>query len=609
MKIKKIIIDNYRGINVPTEINLHDFTCIVGKNDVGKSTILRALDIFLNDSTISVDDKNIYNQDNLISVEVAFCCDGEVIKIDDAIETTFTEEELVDADGLLYIKKVWDTTQKTIKPKVYIKRKKYEQDDFLLATERDLIHMCRECGIETTKGNGEEYNNKEKRNKLREHHQTNNIVFSYEYIELPTTGQTRLKKISDAYKSAQPSFEYFRADSSLSDTDTSVQKYFKDKASKLLQEQVNTDAIEQRIRTDIENSLNSITEKINSVLAEDEQVYAQVDFDWSKLISTAFKCKKDDSNIPLAARGDGFRRITMMSYFEMLAQEKHKNNMIFGFEEPETFLHPETQILLFNKLKAMTENGYQVLITTHSPNIVAETNVTDIIYVSRDNQNYNIQQEGMADTATVVRDLGIKENDNLLKLFDRINCLFLLEGPDDVSAFLHIARQYKQAGMIQKDFEELGVLLIPVGGCGSVKHWTHYNVITKLNKPYFILLDSDKTSPNGDSPNLSKLLSYGYNADTCQVTKKREIECYIPDSYFAQMQDPIPNIHYGDWDDVKAICAQHPAAGRLGGKGVCERHFGHLTYNQLRLTLCPTGNDREDEFLEIYNKIISKIIA
>lgn len=112
MKIKKIIIDNYRGINVPTEINFHDFTCIVGKNDVGKSTILKALDIFLNDSTISVDDKNIYNQDNLISVEVAFCCDGEVIKIDDAIETTFTEEELVDANGLLYIKKVWDTTQK-----------------------------------------------------------------------------------------------------------------------------------------------------------------------------------------------------------------------------------------------------------------------------------------------------------------------------------------------------------------------------------------------------------------------------------------------------------------------------------------------------------------
>ncbi len=114
MKIQKLIINNYRGVNVSTEISLHDFTCIVGKNDAGKSTILKALDIFLNDSSVSVDDKNIYNPDSLISIEVAFLCEGEVIKIDDAIETTFADEELVDTDGLLYVKKVWDTTPKTI---------------------------------------------------------------------------------------------------------------------------------------------------------------------------------------------------------------------------------------------------------------------------------------------------------------------------------------------------------------------------------------------------------------------------------------------------------------------------------------------------------------
>ena len=89
MKIHKLIINNYRGVNVQTEITLHDFTCIVGKNDAGKSTILKALDIFLNDSSVSIDDKNIYNQDNYISIEVAFCCDDERIQIDDAIETTF----------------------------------------------------------------------------------------------------------------------------------------------------------------------------------------------------------------------------------------------------------------------------------------------------------------------------------------------------------------------------------------------------------------------------------------------------------------------------------------------------------------------------------------
>ena len=100
-----------------------------------------------------------------------------------------------------------------------------------------------------------------------------------------------------------------------------------------------------------------------------------------KDFQSAAKCKQEDANIPLSSRGDGFRRITMMSYFEMLAEEKKAGkDVIFGFEEPETFLHPGTQRLLYQKLHALMENGYQVVITTHSPNIVAETNLSDIIF-------------------------------------------------------------------------------------------------------------------------------------------------------------------------------------------------------------------------------------
>lgn len=47
MHIKKIIISNFRGIKEPTEILFNDFICIVGKNDVGKSTVLKAVDAFL----------------------------------------------------------------------------------------------------------------------------------------------------------------------------------------------------------------------------------------------------------------------------------------------------------------------------------------------------------------------------------------------------------------------------------------------------------------------------------------------------------------------------------------------------------------------------------
>lgn len=49
MKIDKIILENFRGYKKRTEISFDDLTVFIGKNDVGKSTILQALDIFFNE--------------------------------------------------------------------------------------------------------------------------------------------------------------------------------------------------------------------------------------------------------------------------------------------------------------------------------------------------------------------------------------------------------------------------------------------------------------------------------------------------------------------------------------------------------------------------------
>lgn len=47
MKIDSIKIKNFRGYKEEVKIELNDLTVFVGKNDIGKSTILEALDIFL----------------------------------------------------------------------------------------------------------------------------------------------------------------------------------------------------------------------------------------------------------------------------------------------------------------------------------------------------------------------------------------------------------------------------------------------------------------------------------------------------------------------------------------------------------------------------------
>ena len=61
MKIKTVRIENFRVYKSETTFELNDLNVIVGKNDIGKSTVLEALDIFFNENkgTIKIDKDDI----------------------------------------------------------------------------------------------------------------------------------------------------------------------------------------------------------------------------------------------------------------------------------------------------------------------------------------------------------------------------------------------------------------------------------------------------------------------------------------------------------------------------------------------------------------------
>ena len=65
MLIKSVTIKNFRGYRGTTKIEFDDLTVFVGKNDIGKSTILEALDIFFNDKPVSPMDKSDINKEAL----------------------------------------------------------------------------------------------------------------------------------------------------------------------------------------------------------------------------------------------------------------------------------------------------------------------------------------------------------------------------------------------------------------------------------------------------------------------------------------------------------------------------------------------------------------
>ncbi|HMP30590.1 MAG TPA: AAA family ATPase [Saprospiraceae bacterium] len=114
MKIKKVIIRNFRAYREQKIIDIDDLTVFVGKNDVGKSTTLEALDIFFNNGKgvvkIEAEDLNKHAEkdgEKEISISVVFSDYPEQIDLDAGNKTSFKNEFLLNRDKNLEIKKIY----------------------------------------------------------------------------------------------------------------------------------------------------------------------------------------------------------------------------------------------------------------------------------------------------------------------------------------------------------------------------------------------------------------------------------------------------------------------------------------------------------------------
>lgn len=125
MKIHSLSITNFRGYRSTVVIPFNDLTVFVGKNDVGKSTILEALDIFFNDgkglikiekSDVNIQENRDGNQDTMISVE--FDELPEQVVIDTTSTTSLQSEYLLNGDNKLEVIKKFHNGAS---PKVFIR--------------------------------------------------------------------------------------------------------------------------------------------------------------------------------------------------------------------------------------------------------------------------------------------------------------------------------------------------------------------------------------------------------------------------------------------------------------------------------------------------------
>ena len=115
MKIKRVILTNFRAFKNVQTIEFDDFNCIIGKNDVGKSSILVALDWFFGNRKLSDNDINI---DNITKDDYGLIVGGDEMSVEVQLEVQIDEEIphfVSDEDKFFYHKDFIDNNLLRIK--------------------------------------------------------------------------------------------------------------------------------------------------------------------------------------------------------------------------------------------------------------------------------------------------------------------------------------------------------------------------------------------------------------------------------------------------------------------------------------------------------------
>jgi predicted ATP-dependent endonuclease of OLD family len=379
MKIEKLILSNFRSYNEEIFIDFDDLNVFVGKNDIGKSTILEALDIFFNEGKgiikMDKDDINKKSKDDgnsEIKIGVVFGDLPAELTIDATNPTRLEDEYLLNCDGKLTIIKKYPNAGKE---KVFVKA--YHPNnaacsELLLKKQADLKKLLTDemvC-VDKTK-------NSEIRKSIWGFHSEN---LELEEIEIELA-KIDSKNTWDQLKTYLPLYSLFQSDRKNSDGDSEIQNPMRLAVQEILKDKRLMDSLNQvavEVETKLKEVANQTLEKLNEMNPDVANSLTPIipspeSLKWVDVFKSV--SITGDEDIPINKRGSGVKRLILLNFFRAEA-ERRKNegnvpDIIYAIEEPETSQHPSHQRKLIEAfIELSASDNTQVLLTTHSPSIV-----------------------------------------------------------------------------------------------------------------------------------------------------------------------------------------------------------------------------------------------
>lgn len=575
MRLTKLRIQNYRSIRDTGEIRVEPLQALVGENNSGKSNCLRALQCFLTSGAGGMDVEHFNDPalPCLIECEFAGLSEDEAKRLRPYLiggkvilrkELRIHEDE---AKGRTSVKSEYHGYQ--AEPRApWLSLSKIEEEhgtrpkwDVLIADNGLPDYFFSEPG----KANKISY-----KAGLERYLQENDV--DYDEPELGDTHalgipQNLLSSLPELYllpaitdyseeidrRSSSTVFRRLMAD--LSDRIMSTDPRHQELENALdtvraLLNRGTEDGAPERLEalSGVENSLRDVMRKL---MPSVESVRLEVQVEPSRdIFSRGVAIRVDDGKLTnVLDKGHGMQRSVVFSLLQMLIEASRQHGgmasrpIILSIEEPELYIHPHSQRLIFRVLREFAGVGEddaeaigsdQVIYTTHSPAFIEVWNYHRI----------GVVKKADLATGTIVAqaERGVLGNPEDRKVFKTLTCFglkhnelffardsLIVEGPEDEIAVIATARKI---GRFTELPDEIGVSIVVTNGKGDVPKFQR--ILNAFGLKYGVMLEKDgKEDADPDNARILELLNGNRVA---HIPEKLEVLAGVGADHFADQR-------------------------------------------------------------------------
>lgn len=268
----------------------------------------------------------------------------------------------------------------------------------------------------------------------------------------------------------------------------------------------------ERLQQDV---LNNISVQLVAPLQEflpsvrDVQIHIQNDRRKSAYRRSADVIINDGTPTPLQQKGDGIKSLTALAMLNI--SNSRDRVSVIAIEEPESHLHPESARQLYETINMLSVN-HQVVLTTHSPLFVNRSTLKENIIVD----------SGKATPVKKIKDirdvLGTKVSDNLINAEN----VLVVEGEDDKIILEKILPQMSET--VKKAIQNGTLIIDDMGGAGNLPYKLSF--YRNLQCKYHVLLDNDDAGRRSgqDAENQGLLNTSNTTYTMCNGSPNAEFE-------------------------------------------------------------------------------------